>query len=492
MSEIFFASSDPVISRRTQQDLAAGRLRKLAPRLYTTDLLEDAGAIIRRNLIEIAGHRFPGAVISHRSALNAGLVSKEGRLCITSPASNQMVVYPGGGTIQHFKGMGAIDGDKPFMRSGLFLASTSRALLENCQRTRGDKQKTLTSEELEVWMEQTRQLLGGDELNRLRDATKQLAPLLGMEAEMVRLNDLFAASLGTSPTKSRHSAVGKARAQGLPYDPARVDAFTRAAATLEGSPMPSVVDPLAGAAANDAALVNRRFYDAYFSNFIEGTEFEIEEAEQIVFSGFAPEHRPNDAHDITASFGLLADRTPTPDFERPGEWLKTLREWHSVLMAGRDDVLPGSFKVQPNRVGMRRFVAPDLVEGTLVKALELAAKLSDPFARACYLKLVITEVHPFADGNGRIARLVLNRLLSEAQLAPVIIPNVFRDDYVTSLSAFTNNSNIEPLVLALATAQKFTAAVNFTTLQNARSDMERRKAFASPHEARLIWREISG
>jgi hypothetical protein len=95
VSEIFFASSDPVVSRRTQQEVAAGRLRKLAPRLYTSNLLEDAGVIIRRNLVEIAGQRFPGAVISHRSALNPGLAYEEGRLCITSPAANQMVSYPG-------------------------------------------------------------------------------------------------------------------------------------------------------------------------------------------------------------------------------------------------------------------------------------------------------------------------------------------------------------------------------------------------------------
>lgn len=488
MSEIVFASSDPAVSRRTQQDLAAGRLRKLAPRLYTTNLVDDLGAIIRRNLFLIAGHRFPGAVISHRSALNPGLVAKEGRLCITSPAASQMVPYPGGGTIQHFNGHGPVEGDRPFMQTGLLLASTARALLENCQRTRGDKQKTLSSEEIEVWMERTYQLNGGDELNRLRDEAKALAPSLGMDAELGRLDGIFAAALGTSPTKERHSAAGRARAQGLPYDPTRVDAFARAAATLEGMPMPSCADPLADAQPDDASVVHRRFYDAYFSNYIEGTEFEVEEAEQIVFDGLEPAARPKDAHDITASFELLADRSPLPGFGSPGAWLETLKRWHSMLMAGREETMPGKFKVQANRVGLRRFVSPDLVEGTLVKALEMGEGLSDAFARACYLKLVVTEVHPFTDGNGRISRLVLNRLLSDARLAPVIIPNVFRVDYVTALSAFTNNAHVEPLVLALSTAQKFTAGVDFTTLDAARSDMERRKAFASPHEAKLDWR----
>ncbi len=488
MSEIIFASSDPSVSRRTQQELAAGRLRKLAPRLYTSNLVDEPGAIIRRNLFLIAGHRFPGAVISHRSALNTGQVGKEGRLCITSPAANQMIPYPGGGTIQHFNGPGPADGDRSFMQSGLLLASSARALLENYQRTRGDKPKTLSGEEIEVWMERVQQLSGGDELNRLRDEAKTLAPKLGMAVELSRLDGFFAAALGTAPTSKRHSAVARARARGLPYDTTRVDNFAHAAAALEGTMMPSCADPLADARPDDASVVHRRFYDAYFSNYIEGTEFEVEEAEQIVFAGLQPASRPKDAHDITASFELLADRSPLPGFEKPAAWLETLKRWHSILMAGRDETLPGFFKVQPNHVGMRRFVSPDLVEGTLVKALEIGAGLHDAFARACYLKLLVTEVHPFTDGNGRISRLVLNRLLAAARLAPVIIPNVFRVDYVTALAAFTNNAHVEPLVLALSTAQKFTAGVDFSTLDLARDDIERRKAFASPHEAKLDWR----
>ncbi len=63
--------------------------------------------------------------------------------------------------------------------------------------------------------------------------------------------------------------------------------------------------------------VNRRdngnsvlcFYEAYFSNYIEGTKFTIEEAKDIVFNNRIPQHRPDDAHDISGTYNVLADMT---------------------------------------------------------------------------------------------------------------------------------------------------------------------------------------
>jgi hypothetical protein len=49
------------------------------------------------------------------------------------------------------------------------------------------------------------------------------------------------------------------------------------------------------------------FFEAYFSNFIEGTEFSIEEAEAIVKTGDVPKNRPEDAHDVLGTFEAVAD-----------------------------------------------------------------------------------------------------------------------------------------------------------------------------------------
>lgn len=484
---MIFASSAPAESRRLRLSLGRGELRQVAPRIYTSNLGDDPAVIVRRNLFVIAAHRFPGAVISHRSALKPESVFAEGRIYLTSPGAAQTVEYPGA-VIQHSRGSGPVTGDQPFLQGGLYLSSTTRALLENCQRSRrgGDgSSKTISDEEMEVWLERLQQFKGAAELNRLRDDAALLASLLGMEDERVKLNSLIATTLGTGEA-AKHSVLGRARARGLPYDAGRIAAFQGAAAFLSATPLPEVLDPLCALPPEAPGRVHRAFYDAYFSNFIEGTEFEVEEAERIVFAGHRPARRPKDAHDISASFALARDQAPLP--ETTAQWIEALRAWHHTLMDGRDEVSPGLFKDRSNRVGTRQFVAPDLVEGTLHQAFEMGATLREPFARACFWKLVVTEVHPFNDGNGRISRIVLNRLLARERLVPVIVPNVFREDYVTSLAAFTNTGRIEPLVMALHKAQQFTAAMDFDTLDGARSEMTARNAFASPNEAKLDWR----
>src|SRR3546814_6364556 len=47
--------------------------------------------------------------------------------------------------------------------------------------------------------------------------------------------------------------------------------------------------------------------EAYFSNFIEGTEFAIGEAVEIVFEGRIPENRPADGHDVLGTYLQLVE-----------------------------------------------------------------------------------------------------------------------------------------------------------------------------------------
>ena len=51
----------------------AGKLRKLASKIYTDDLTSLPEDIVRRNRLAIAAHFYPGALISHRSALEGNI-----------------------------------------------------------------------------------------------------------------------------------------------------------------------------------------------------------------------------------------------------------------------------------------------------------------------------------------------------------------------------------------------------------------------------------
>ncbi|MEL7005287.1 MAG: cell filamentation protein Fic, partial [Bacteroidota bacterium] len=69
LQEVVFGSSDPNISKKISKLEKEGKLRKIAPRLYTGNLEESPEIIVRRNIFTILGKLFSGAVLSHRSAL---------------------------------------------------------------------------------------------------------------------------------------------------------------------------------------------------------------------------------------------------------------------------------------------------------------------------------------------------------------------------------------------------------------------------------------
>lgn len=75
---------------------------------------------------------------------------------------------------------------------------------------------------------------------------------------------------------------------------------------------------------------------------------------------------------------------------------------------------------------------------------------------------VVTEVHPFIDGNGRTARLAMNCMLSASKLSRIIIPTVYREDYLLPLKALSHHRHAEPLLSALQRIQRWTAAFDYS------------------------------
>jgi len=69
LQEVIFGSSDPETSRKISKLEEGGKLKKIAPRLYTGNLVDSFDTIVKRNLFTIIGRLYPGAVLSHRSAL---------------------------------------------------------------------------------------------------------------------------------------------------------------------------------------------------------------------------------------------------------------------------------------------------------------------------------------------------------------------------------------------------------------------------------------
>ena len=93
LQEVIFSSQEPKISIQISKLLKSGAIRKIAPRVYSSNLDEPIEGIIRRNLFKILGNIYPGVILSHRSAFEFQ-PTKTGELFITTSYTKK-VSLPG-------------------------------------------------------------------------------------------------------------------------------------------------------------------------------------------------------------------------------------------------------------------------------------------------------------------------------------------------------------------------------------------------------------
>ncbi|MDE2570156.1 MAG: Fic family protein [Sphingomonadales bacterium] len=474
--------SHTAISKAVYEAVARGELRRIGSRLYTRNLTEDPERLVRRNWYHLITSYYPDALIADRTALE-NKPAEDGSVFLVSGKGSETQLP--GLTLRPRQGRGAIDTDKPFI-GGARLASTPRAYLENMKASRargGRVPRTLSREELERRLDTLLRTQGEGALNKLRDDARAIAPSLGLDAEYAALNDLIGAFLGTREAETE-SAVGKARAARHPYDPERVSRFE----ALFGALREAIPTPRPASAASGEAAINLAFFEAYFSNFIEGTEFSVGEAREIVFEGAVPTERPEDAHDVLSTFRIVSD--PREMAILPGsiaEFEALLRRRHATLMQARPDKNPGGFKTRVNQAGSTVFVAPELVNGTLERGFEFYRALEEPFQRAVFMMIVVSEVHPFADGNGRTARIMMNAELVAAGQERIIIPTAYRTDYLGALKAYSKNGQSAPLIRMLDVAQSYTGMIDWSDFERAREMLDETNAFAEGADAKLKW-----
>ena len=455
MPEAFVSSAQ--ISKVVHRRIASGQLRKLASRLYTSNLEDSAEVVVRRNLWSIVAGYFPGAVVADRTALEFAPAS-DGSVCLVA-AKGTDVELPGI-VLRVRRGAPPQEDDQPFMGQALHLSSPARTYLDNLCPSRaraGRVARTLSRPDLETHLERLMVGAGIEGLNRVRDDARRIAPALDRIKQQKALDRIIGALAGTREA-DLSAPTAQARARGRPYDSDRVALFEDLAAAVQQYPEPSrPAKPRDGT--GHATLA---FFEAYFSNYIEGTEFTVEEAEDIVFKGHVPQERPADAHDIVGVWRLVSD--PTEMRRVPStavEQMDILRRRHVTMMQGRQDVSPGQFKRRANRAGSTMFVAPEAVRGTLERGFAIYLDLPSAFNRAVFMHGLVTEVHPFADGNGRLARIMMNAELVAANEERIVIPTVYRGNYIAALRALSAGHSAEPAVRMLAYAQCFTDAVDW-------------------------------
>src|SRR3546814_14094766 len=84
------------------------------------------------------------------------------------------------------------------------------------------------------------------------------------------------------------------------------------------------------------------------------------------------------------------------------------------------------------------------------------------------MMFLVSEVHPFADGNGRIARIMANAELVAAGVERILIPTVYRANYLSALKGLSQAQNPEPLVRTLDFEPRWVAGPRWADLESTR------------------------
>ena len=113
---------------------------------------------------------------------------------------------------------------------------------------------------------------------------------------------------------------------------------------------------------------------------------------------------------------------------------------------------PGEYKHHDYVTGKEEVgAAPEDVAEEMAELLEelqgVASK--DILTMAAYFHAKFENIHPFADGNGRVGRLAMNYLLVLHSHPPIVIHEEDRRDYYEALEAWDSRQELAPLRIFL-------------------------------------------
>ncbi len=96
------------------------------------------------------------------------------------------------------------------------------------------------------------------------------------------------------------------------------------------------------------------------------------------------------------------------------------------------------------------------------------------------MMFIISEVHPFDDGNGRVARAFMNAELTSGGQRRILIPISFRGEYLTGLRTLSRQGHPNAYLQVLDYAQEYTWRVDFSDYASALTILTETGALEEP------------
>ncbi len=176
----------------------------------------------------------------------------------------------------------------------------------------------------------------------------------------------------------------------------------------------------------------------YTSNAIEGNTLTRRETALVVEKGLTVGGKSLTEHLEATNHAHALDWVKEQVNRKPTKLTeKDILHIHDIILKGIDDANAGHYRCVPVRISGSAVVlpnprkVPDLM-AEFVKWLGLGEKLH-PIELAAQAHYRLVTIHPFVDGNGRTARLLMNMILLMMGYPAAIIRKRDRLAYISSL-----------------------------------------------------------
>ena len=177
----------------------------------------------------------------------------------------------------------------------------------------------------------------------------------------------------------------------------------------------------------------------YNSNAIEGSTLTLRETQLILEAGLTIGGKSLREH-----FEVINHRDAIEYVERLAEQAEPLtafqvRQVHRLVLSKIDDAGAGQYRQTPVRIAGAAHTPPEAWEvprrmAEWEAAVAAAGQTLHPIEQAAQAHHGLVAIHPFVDGNGRTARLVLNLLLFQHGYPPAVILRANRRQYYRVLA----------------------------------------------------------
>lgn len=175
----------------------------------------------------------------------------------------------------------------------------------------------------------------------------------------------------------------------------------------------------------------------YNSNAIEGNTLTLSETKVVLENGITIKGKP------------LKDHLETINHKEAIDFIEELvrkdcvlteyniKSIHHLILKEIDSVNAGKYRQENVLISGAKHIPHDYINVPfeMQKLMENYKQWGNlhPIVKACYLHGEFVKIHPFVDGNGRTARLLLNFELIKNGYPPVIIKNEDRVEYYDAL-----------------------------------------------------------